>query len=115
MLYCIKRWLGSLFNSRFHEQAAALQVSPDDLYNALVADAENEPPNWNLQGRQAGVWKQLGAVNLLYLIAFFSDFEWTGYVPDDMFSPGGANTKQVSRTLEVGINLNHFLLLSKVA
>jgi hypothetical protein len=45
---------------RFHEQAAALNVSPDDLYNALLADAEVEPPNWNLQGRQAGVWKQLG-------------------------------------------------------
>ncbi len=46
--------------SRFHEQAAALKVSADDLYNALLADAENESPNWNLQGRQAGVWKQLG-------------------------------------------------------
>lgn len=107
--------MGFLFNSRFHEQAATLQVSPDDLYNALVADAENEPPNWNLQGRQAGIWKQLGAANLLYLMVFFSDFGRTGYVPDDMFSPGGANTKQVSRTLEVGIKLNHFLLHSKVA
>jgi len=107
--------LGSLFNSRFHEQAAALQVSPDDLYNALVADAENEPPNWNLQGRQAGAWKQLGAVNPLYLIVFLPDFGRTGYVPDDMFSPGGANTKQVSRTLEVGTNLNYFPLNSHVA
>lgn len=73
--------LGEFF-VKFHEQAAALQVSPDDLYNALLVDAENEPLNWNLQGRQAGFWKKLG------------------YVPDDMFSPGGANTKQVSRTLE---------------
>ncbi|KXN83542.1 hypothetical protein AN958_01251 [Leucoagaricus sp. SymC.cos] len=77
--------LGEFF-VKFHEQAAALNVSPEDLYNALLADAENEPPNWNLQGRQAGIWKQLG------------------YIPDDMFSPGGANSKQVSRTLEHAFN-----------
>ncbi|KAF9448478.1 glycoside hydrolase family 92 protein [Macrolepiota fuliginosa MF-IS2] len=74
------------FFVKFREQAAALGVSADDLYNALLADAENEPPNWNLQGRQAGLWKQLG------------------YIPDDMFSPGGANTKQVSRTVEHAFN-----------
>lgn len=27
----------------------------------------------------------------------------SGYIPHDMFSPGGANTKQVSRTLEVSL------------
>ncbi|TFK31528.1 glycoside hydrolase family 92 protein [Crucibulum laeve] len=73
--------LGEFF-VKFHDQAAALSVSPTDLYNALLADAEIQPPNWNLQGRQADVWKSLG------------------YVPDDMFDAGGANTKQVSRTLE---------------
>lgn len=34
-------------------------VSADDLYTALLADAELQPPNWNLQGRQAEIWKQL--------------------------------------------------------
>lgn len=43
---------------RFHEHASALNVSADDLYTALLADAEEQPPNWNLQGRQATVWKQ---------------------------------------------------------
>ena len=46
---------------RFHEHAAALNVSVDALYAALLADAEDQPPNWDLQGRQANVWKELGA------------------------------------------------------
>ncbi|GLB36560.1 putative glycoside hydrolase family 92 protein [Lyophyllum shimeji] len=77
--------LGEFF-VKFHEHAAALGVSTDDLYNALLADAENEPPNWNLQGRQANAWKQFN------------------YIPQDMFAPGGANTKQASRTLEHAFN-----------
>ncbi|KAK2466575.1 hypothetical protein APHAL10511_001437 [Amanita phalloides] len=70
------------FFVKFSNQAAALNVSADDLYNALLADAENQSPDWNLQGRQVDVWKDLG------------------YVPKDMFAPGGANTRQVSRTIE---------------
>ncbi|KAG6888312.1 hypothetical protein C0995_009249 [Termitomyces sp. Mi166 len=77
--------LGEFF-VKFHEHAAALDVNVDDLYNALLADAEIEPPNWNLQGRQANAWKQFN------------------YIPQDMFSPGGANTKQASRTLEHAFN-----------
>ncbi|EAU89835.2 hypothetical protein CC1G_06987 [Coprinopsis cinerea okayama7 len=74
------------FYVKFHEQAASLGVSAVDLYDALLADAEKQPPNWNLQGRQVEVWKELG------------------YIAQDMFSPGGANTKQVSRTLEHAFN-----------
>ncbi|KAF8055357.1 glycoside hydrolase family 92 protein [Lyophyllum atratum] len=77
--------LGEFF-VKFHDQAAALGVSAEDLYNALLADAENEPPNWNVQGRQANAWKQFN------------------YIPQDMFAPGGANTKQASRTLEHAFN-----------
>lgn len=46
--------------TRYHEQAAALNVSISDLYSALVTDAESEPGNWNLQGRQANAWVELG-------------------------------------------------------
>ncbi|KAJ7051298.1 glycoside hydrolase family 92 protein [Mycena amicta] len=67
---------------QYSKQAASLGVSAKDLYNALLADAENTPPNWNLQGRQADVWKE------------------KGYIPSDTTYPGGANTKQVSRALE---------------
>ncbi|KAF8184698.1 glycoside hydrolase family 92 protein [Pholiota molesta] len=77
--------LGEFF-VKFHQQAQALNVSATDLYNALLADAEIQSPNWNLQGRQADLWKQLG------------------YIPQDMFDAGGANTKQVSRTLEHSFN-----------
>ncbi|KAJ7624866.1 glycoside hydrolase family 92 protein [Roridomyces roridus] len=70
------------FFVKFSDHASALGVSADDLYNALLADAENTPENWNIQGRQADVWKALG------------------YIPSDTTYPGGANTKQVSRALE---------------
>ena len=48
-------------SARFHEHASALNVSGTDLYNALLAAAELQPPNWDLQGRQANAWKALGA------------------------------------------------------
>ncbi|KAF7300489.1 Glycoside hydrolase family 92 protein [Mycena chlorophos] len=70
------------FYVKFSKYAAALNVSATDLYNALLADAEDTPPNWNLQGRQADVWKE------------------KGYIPSDTTYAGGANTKQVSRALE---------------
>ncbi|KDR66486.1 hypothetical protein GALMADRAFT_147907 [Galerina marginata CBS 339.88] len=58
--------LGEFF-VKFNKQAAALNVSPTDLYNALLADAEIQSPNWNLQGRQANLWKQLALFNNDYL------------------------------------------------
>ncbi|KAH8836162.1 glycosyl hydrolase family 92-domain-containing protein [Flagelloscypha sp. PMI_526] len=70
------------FFVKFAKQAAKLGVSGNDLYNALLADAEKQPKNWNIQGRQADVWKE------------------KGYIPSDITYPGGANTKQVSRALE---------------
>ena len=68
---------------RYHDHANALSVPADALYDALLADAERQPQNWNLQGRQIDTWKSLG------------------YIPQDIFERGGANTRQVSRTVEV--------------
>ncbi|KAI0658157.1 glycoside hydrolase family 92 protein [Cubamyces menziesii] len=73
--------LGEFF-VKFADEAASLGVSADALYKALLADAEDQPPNWDLQGRQANAWKQYG------------------YIPQDIIEAGGANTKQVSRALE---------------
>ncbi|KAI0771303.1 glycoside hydrolase family 92 protein [Trametes elegans] len=73
--------LGEFF-VKFAEQSAALNVSASALYKALIADAEDQPPDWNLGGRQVNVWKE------------------RGYIPQDLIEPGGANTKQVSRALE---------------
>ncbi|KAJ3558216.1 hypothetical protein NM688_g1058 [Phlebia brevispora] len=73
--------LGEFF-VKYHEQAALHNVSSTDLYNALLADAELQPPDWDLQGRQVNIWKNLG------------------YIPSDVWEPSGTNTKQVSRALE---------------
>ncbi|KAH9903165.1 glycoside hydrolase family 92 protein [Cubamyces lactineus] len=70
------------FFVKFHEHAQELSVDPDALYQALLADAELQPPNWDLQGRQVNIWKSLG------------------YIPSDVWERSGTNSKQVSRTLE---------------
>jgi hypothetical protein len=51
--------------TRFQNQAASLNVSAESLYNALVADAEIAPPNFDLQGRQVDAWKQYRTSHLL--------------------------------------------------
>ncbi|KAK0209677.1 glycosyl hydrolase family 92-domain-containing protein [Armillaria fumosa] len=70
------------FFIKYQNYTSSLDVSDEDLYNALLADAENTPPNWNIQGRQADAWKEFG------------------YIPSDTMYRGGANTKQVSRAIE---------------
>ncbi|OAX39419.1 glycoside hydrolase family 92 protein [Rhizopogon vinicolor AM-OR11-026] len=77
--------LGEFF-VKFYEHAAALNVSADALYTALLTDAEDQAPNWNIQGRQATTWKQYN------------------FIPSDIYGSGGAATKQVSRTLEYSFN-----------
>ncbi|KAH9846714.1 glycoside hydrolase family 92 protein [Lenzites betulinus] len=72
----------SEFFVKFHQHAQELNVSADTLYSALLADAELQPPNWDLQGRQVNIWKSLG------------------YIPSDVWERSGTNSKQVSRTLE---------------
>ncbi|KAI0319724.1 glycosyl hydrolase family 92-domain-containing protein [Amylostereum chailletii] len=72
----------SLENFLYASQAEKLGVSPNDLYTALLADAENLPPNWDLMGRQTDAWKQFN------------------YLPADVVEPGGTPTKEVSRALE---------------
>lgn len=47
----------SHFAVTYHNEAAELGVSLDDLYSALVTDAEVNPPEWNIHGRQVNVYK----------------------------------------------------------
>lgn len=115
----------TLSRFRFGDHAAALNVSTTDLYTALLADAETQPPNWNLQGRQADVWKRLSESNvdpftfhvliLWHVLLFFCSLRLfvpaaceIDFIPHDMFDGGGANSKQVSRTLEVCFHLTIF-------
>ncbi|GBE89826.1 Uncharacterized secreted [Sparassis crispa] len=74
------------FLVKYHQQAEQLNVSSAALYAALLADAEEQPPNWDLQGRQLDTWKTLG------------------YIPQDVWQISGTNTKTVSRTLEYAFN-----------
>ncbi|KAH7921950.1 glycoside hydrolase family 92 protein [Leucogyrophana mollusca] len=84
------------FFVKFHEHAAALNVSADALYTALLADAEVQPDDWNLQGRQVDTWKKYN------------------YIPSDIHSRGGMNTRQVSRTLEYAFNDFSIAQVSKI-
>ena len=86
---------------RFQQQADALSVPSDALYNALLADAELQPPNWDLQGRQANMWKSQGRLFCQSTDNSCTYALHTGYIPQDVWERSGTNSKQVSRTLEV--------------
>lgn len=59
-------------------------VNWDDAYAAIIKDAEEQPPNWDIEGR-GGLesWKNLG------------------YIPYHDDDKGGMRTRSVSRTAEV--------------
>lgn len=45
------------FAITYHNEAAALGIDLDELYTAMLADAEINPPEWNTLGRQIDVYK----------------------------------------------------------
>jgi hypothetical protein len=96
--------------TRFQNRATSLNVSTESLYAALVADAENLPPNFNLQGRQVDAWKQYRALICSQLDFSPLFFPTLDYLPVDSRSTaaGSANTRVVSRALEVHIDSSHF-------
>ncbi|EME48313.1 glycoside hydrolase family 92 protein [Dothistroma septosporum NZE10] len=62
-------------------------VNWDDAYAAIVKDAEEQPKNWDVEGRGAlDSWKNLG------------------YIPYRDSTPGGLRTRSVSRTYEYAYN-----------
>ncbi|KAI9062844.1 glycoside hydrolase family 92 protein [Trametes sanguinea] len=72
------------FAITYHNEAAALGIDLNELYSAMLADAEINPPEWNTLGRQVDVYKQYG------------------YVPFGVLdtSSTGRQTREGSRTLE---------------
>ncbi|KAI5120307.1 hypothetical protein M0805_005811 [Coniferiporia weirii] len=78
----------SHFAVTYHNEACALGVDLNDLYSALKTDAELNPPEWNIHGRQVNVYKEYG------------------YVPYAVFDPTstGLQTREGSRTLEYAFN-----------
>ena len=45
------------FAINYHNEAAALGIDLEELYAAQIADAEKNPPDWNIEGRRADVYK----------------------------------------------------------
>ncbi|TBU45769.1 glycoside hydrolase family 92 protein [Dichomitus squalens] len=72
------------FAMLYHNEASALGIDLDELYSAMLADAEINPPEWNTLGRQVNVYKQYG------------------YVPFGVLDTQsvGRQTREGSRTLE---------------
>ncbi|KAH9998474.1 glycosyl hydrolase family 92-domain-containing protein [Russula compacta] len=74
------------FTISYHNEAAALGIDLEELYAAQTADAEVNPSEWNIQGRQSNIYNHYG------------------YVPYDVLdtSSTGRTTREGSRTLEYG-------------
>ncbi|KAI0044234.1 glycoside hydrolase family 92 protein [Auriscalpium vulgare] len=72
------------FAVNYHNEAAALGINLDELYAAQIADAEVNPPEWNIEGRQVNVYKEFGYVPFAVLDT----------------SSTGRQTREGSRTLE---------------
>jgi len=47
----------SHFAVNYHNEAQALGIDLDELYAALKADGENNPFEWNTEGRQVDVYQ----------------------------------------------------------
>ncbi|KAL0956653.1 hypothetical protein HGRIS_002785 [Hohenbuehelia grisea] len=74
----------SHFAVNYHNEAQKLGINLDELYSALLADGDLNPPEWNTQGRQVNVYKQYGYVPFAVLDT----------------SSTGRQTREGSRTLE---------------
>lgn len=45
------------FAVNYHDEAQALGVDLNELYAALKADGEDNPPEWDIEGRQVNVYQ----------------------------------------------------------
>lgn len=72
------------FAINYHNEAADLGIDLEELYEAMVADSENNPFEWDIQGRESNMYN-------LY-----------GFVPFSVLDPSstGRQTREGSRTLE---------------
>lgn len=70
----------------------------------MVTDAEVNPPEWNIEGRQSNVYKWAEAAFVCPMTAYTLITSQYGYVPFAVLdvSSTGRQTREGSRTLEVG-------------
>ncbi|EEB98783.1 hypothetical protein MPER_01652, partial [Moniliophthora perniciosa FA553] len=52
----------SHFALAYHNEAKQLGINMDEIYSALLANGDQNPPNWYTVGRQINVYKQYGYV-----------------------------------------------------
>ncbi|KAF4599324.1 hypothetical protein EYR40_006416 [Pleurotus pulmonarius] len=74
----------SHFAVNYHNEAPTLGVNLEELYSALLADGDLNPPEWNTEGRQVNVYNEFGYVPFAALDV----------------SSTGRQTREGSRTLE---------------
>jgi|SRR5882762_977326 hypothetical protein len=58
----------SHFAVNYHNEAQALGVDLNELYAALKADGENNPFEWNTQGRQVNVYQCVSILSRLRVV-----------------------------------------------
>lgn len=91
------------FAISYHNEAAALGIDLEQLYAAMWADGEVNPPEWNIQGRQVNVYKLVSHSPSVPRSRFNILAREYGYVPFAVLDTGstGRQTREGSRTLEV--------------
>lgn len=47
------------FAINYHNEASKLGIDLNELYSAMLADGELNPPEWDVQGRQVNVYKSV--------------------------------------------------------
>ena len=57
------------FAMTYHDEAEALGINLEELYSAILADANDTPPTWDIQGRQAAIYKLV----VVAMASIFSD------------------------------------------
>lgn len=92
----------SHFAVNYHNEAARLGIDLEELYAALLADGDLNPPEWNIQGRQVNVYKCVLFCRASALcLRIFRQYKYVPFSVLDVSSTG-RQTREGSRTLEVG-------------
>ena len=82
----------SHFAVNYHNEATRLGINLNELYSALLADGELNPPEWNTAGRQINVYKFVvsplhNGLEVTWLALGNSDMFpspfWMSLAPDD--------------------------------
>lgn len=90
------------FAVNYPNEAEDLGIDLTEMYSAMLADAELNPPEWNTLGRQVNVYKSVNFLSIM-IIPLTQTCRKYGYVPFAVLDPSstGRQTREASRTLEV--------------